>query len=357
LTAPAEALSHRDDVRRRGPSRLARSLATVVVAATVALLPGAAMAQADPEATVRATARHISEEALEHYRGERWEEALRGFDKAQTLLRMPTLALLSGRCLERLGRWVEASERYRLALALDIDQKLTPAQQDGQRAAQVEAKVARDRLAPRIPSLAVAVEGATEPGDEVRVDGAPLPREQVSLPRLLDPGRHEIALVRGRQILDRAAIELREGARETVRLRAPDVASPPPHPAPAPPPSPTAAAIQPDDGVHPLQLAGWTAIGVGGASFVVSAITFGAAASSEADLEPLCGRDRQCPPSARDDVASYETLRVASLFSLVGGAVSSAAGVAMLLSVPDAPRGARAQLRVSARGATMVTSF
>lgn len=332
---------------------LARAFALVV--ALAASSPRAGEAQ-EPDASARATARHISEEALEHYRGERWEEALRGFDKAQTLVKMPTLALFSARCLERLGRWVEASERYRLALALGIDPKLTPVQQDGQRAAQVEARAARGRLAPRIPTLAIALDGAIEPGDVVRVDGAALPREQLAVRRLLDPGRHQIALVRGGAILDSAVIELRERAHEAVRLRAPEARPPPTRVPPVPAPV-SAPAADPDRGVHPLQLAGWTAVGAGGVSLVVSAITFGAAASNEADLEPICGDDRQCPASARDDVAAYETLRLASLFTLVGGAVAAGAGVAMVLSVPDAPRGARAQLRVSARGATLVTSF
>jgi hypothetical protein len=332
------------------PSFAALRRAFAIAAALAVTQPSTAIAQPELDASNRASARRLSEEALEHYRAGRWQEALDGFDAARKLLSVPTLATFSARCLVRLGRLVEASERYRLAASLAIDPSLTPEQQEGQRVAQAEAERERAELLPRIPTLVVDTDRAPGPGDEVRLDGAPIPRIQLGVARLVDPGPHRVTLVRDGHEIGVTVIELSEGAQERASL----TVAPP---SPPPPPLLGESRAAPHEAhPSPVEIAGWTAVAVGGTSLVVSGITFGSAASINSSLEDDCAGGTCAKPLA-DRVDTYDALRITSIATLAGGLVIGAAGVTMLVLAPDEPSSARAQVRVSARTAELSMPF
>lgn len=336
-------------------------VATFVATAQPSLAPSLAWAQpsiagGELDASNRATARRLSEEALEHFRAERWQEALAGFDEAQKLLEVPTLATFSARCLVKLGRLVEASERYRRAIAFVVDPSLTPTQQEGQRASQSEAQAERAALLPRIPTLTVETDRAPGSADEVRLDGVAIPRGQLGVARLVDPGKHRVSLVRGGREIDGQDVTLAEGATQKARLA---VGTPPPEPPVGPPPAPSPVAparpARARDGT--LTILGWTGVGAGATSLAVAGITFASAAGIDSDLAGQCSGD-VCPPRLQDQVDEYDALRTTALLTFVGGVVLAGAGVTILVVAPDAPAPtARAQVRVSARNATFSLRF
>lgn len=326
------------------------------MAACLALVvPTAASAQADLDASNRATARRVSEVALDDFRAGRWEDALRGFDEARRLLPVPTLATFSARCLVKLGRLVEASERYRRAVALPIDPALTSSQQAGQRTSQTEAQAERDALMSRIPTLVIETDRAPARRDEIRLDGVVIPLTQLGVARLVDPGPHRVALVRGGVEIDVHDVTLLEGAKAHARLA---VGTPPPDPPPAPPfgAEPNRARRDP---IRTFQVLGWTGVGVGAATLALSGITFATAASISSDLADEC--DPDCPRSLEGRVEQYDALKTVSVASLIGGIVLAGAGVTLLLVAPSdpdtEPTAARARLRVSARSADLAVRF
>src|SRR5262249_5440698 len=86
-----------------------------VLGAFLVVLLAAPQALGDESAVddqTRAKARTIGEEGLALYDQGRYIEALDRFQSASALVKAPTLDLMAARCLTKMGRLVEASERY-----------------------------------------------------------------------------------------------------------------------------------------------------------------------------------------------------------------------------------------------------
>ncbi len=126
--------------------------------ATGATSPGPAAPQDADEAT-RNAARKIAEEGLSLFQGGQYAEALDRFERAGALVRAPTMGLMAGRSLVKLGRLVEASERFlavtRMTLAKDAS--------DAFRKAQVDA--GKEREAPLTDCAGTCVDLASDPGN------------------------------------------------------------------------------------------------------------------------------------------------------------------------------------------------
>jgi Tfp pilus assembly protein PilF len=73
-------------------------------------LAGTALAEVD-DAT-RASARQLGYAGVEEFQGGQYESARAKLEKAYRVLKAPSLGLWSARALEKLGKLVEASERY-----------------------------------------------------------------------------------------------------------------------------------------------------------------------------------------------------------------------------------------------------
>src|SRR6202012_508338 len=151
--------------------------------ASSAALPvslGAAPAPADTvDAAARSPARKLGGEAGKLFEAGDYAGALDKFNPADSLVPAPTLGLYAARCLVKLGRLVEASERYLEVTRMQLDRTAIPVM----RKAQVDAVAERERLQPTIPTLEVRVEGPRGDGVEVAVDG------KVLLPGLLGEKR------------------------------------------------------------------------------------------------------------------------------------------------------------------------
>jgi hypothetical protein len=286
----------------------------------------------------RAAARDLGREGLALFDQGDFAGALERLERAHRLVRLATTGLYSARCLERLGRLVEASERYYEVVRMDV-----PADaMDVQRQAQTEAAREREALLPRIPKVTLRIQNAP-PGTRTVLDGKPLAAALFGVAQPIDPGEHHLVCSEGETTLGETRFAVREGETREVVLELParEVAAPVAPVAPVVPVPPAATAAPPPpqpesaEGGGTLRALGWIAIGVGAAGVLTGAVAGGLAARKRDDLEEGCGDDGGCPPPLHEDVDAYDTLRAVSSVGFIAGGVLAAGGVAMVLLAPS----------------------
>ena len=276
-------------------------------------------ARANDDAGTRAAARAMAEDALAHYDKGDYAGALDLFDRADALVHAPTLGLMAARCLHKLGRLVEASERYVAVAAIELDKKAPAAQAK----AQVTAQQERAALLPKLPSLVVEVEGAAPSDVRVTLDDRPLPAEILGRKRPTDPGAHRLEATRGAEVVTRE-ITLAVGQSATITLKLTGA---------------TTKALATTEETAPgaggrdatLRLAGFAAVGVGGAGLLVGAITGGVALSTRSSLDAAGCSGGHCPASQQSAVDRYNTLRMVSGPGLIVGGLLAAGGVTLVV--------------------------
>lgn len=265
------------------------------------------------------TARKIAQEGLDLYDGGKFEEALERFLRADALVHAPTMSLMAARSLVKLGRLVEASERYDAVSRMPLDPSASSAFRD----AVANAGKERDGLAARLPSVVISVQAA--PGAEVALtlDGVALPAAVLGQKRLVDPGAHAV-VARAGEVVKTARVELREGQSLPVSL---DL-----RPAPVP--------------GSPLRTVGFIAAGVGAAGLILGGVTGGLAVSKKDELDKAGCRDNFCPTSKASDVDGYNSLLAISSAGFIAGAIAAVGGVTLVLVAPG-PAAASAGVRWS----------
>ncbi|MGK3967863.1 tol-pal system YbgF family protein [Sorangium sp. So ce118] len=322
-----------------------RALGTATIALALMLAAPARAADVDP-ATVNA-ARALAEEGLAHFDKGEYAAALDKLGRADELIHAPTIGLYAARCLEQLGRFIEASERYLQVSRMPLDASAS----DVFKAAVADAGKAYNDLKPRIPKLAVGVRGAPEREVQISIDGKLVPPALVGVSRPVDPGKHVVeGTWAGRVVRQEVTVSERQEA--AVALEFPGVVR-----RPVVPPAPAGPAPG-----TPQRVLGWTAVGTGAAALVVGGITFGVASALRSDLIGLgCTEKVVCPdtPDTRDKLDSYNTVRLVPAPALIVGGALAAGGVALLLTIPSAPkpRGATARLWISPSGAGIAGVF
>lgn len=132
----------------------------------------------------------------------------------------------------------------------------------------------------------------------------------------------------GQAEMERCAAEQEEEEarrREAAARPAPtvEVAAPPP-----------AAAPPADDGSprgagRGRRVLAWTAVGVGAAALLLSAVTGAMALDRGGELDDKCP-DAACSPALEDDVAAYDRLRITAFVSGAAGAAIVGTGIVLL---------------------------
>jgi hypothetical protein len=301
------------------------------------VVSGSARAQQIDDGT-RSAARQLATDGSAAYQASDFAQAYDRFNRAYQLVRVPTLGIWAARSLVKLGRLVEASERYleveRSPLAADAPPEHLKAQKD--------ATVERNQLLPRIPNVRVILAGAEPSQVFVSLNDELLQAALVGVKRPVDPGKYRVKGVRGEQVAE-ATLELAEGETRDVTLTfakisaAPSVTAPPAAPLPAPPLTTSDAA--PD---HTLS---FVVLGVGGAALITGGIFGGLAWSQKSDLAAECP-DRQCPPAHHADNNSYGTKKTVASIGLIGGAALVGAGLVLYFTAPS--RSGEQQARLGA---------
>jgi hypothetical protein len=287
-----------------------RLLAALACAAAL-LAAAPARAQTIDPAT-RSTARKLGQEALKLYDDGEYAAALAKLDTADRLVPTPTLGLYAARCLAKLGRWVEASERYLDVSRMPLDRSAPPLM----RKAQADAVVEREKLLPTIPQLVIRLEGPRGEGVTVTVDDKPLDLGLIGEKRAVDPGMHRASAKRADAETSGEAA-LKPGQTSQILLTLP----------PLPPP--------PEERSPPLRVVGWVGVGLGAAAGVFAAVNGGISLAQEKTLLAKCGASHDaCPPSLAGTLSTYRVTTKLTTAGMVTGLVALGFGIPVLALSP-----------------------
>jgi hypothetical protein len=268
---------------------------------------------------------------VEAYQANDFTAASDKLEKAYALLPVPSLGLWSGRALVKVGKWVEATDRFLEATSLQVPSGEYAVQKQAQADAALELK----ELRPKVPVVTVQVEGAAVADCTLSVDGQTVSSSLLTSGRLMNPGKH---VIEGRRGSDQARVELTvsEGQRPTVVLKfeapiapaAAVVVAPPPAPPPPRPTNESSGSVQ--------RTAGWVTLAAGGVGLVIGGITGGIALGKKNELEdnPNCSGDR-CAPSEKGKVDSYNGMTTVSSVGFIAGGVLSGLGIVLLVTAPS----------------------
>jgi tetratricopeptide (TPR) repeat protein len=187
----------------------------------------AAPARAQDDAT-RAAARALAYEGNAAYERGDYAVAEQKLDKAFSLVTVPILGLASARARQRLGKLVEAAERYRQVIRLDeVAMRSAGAALNLalQQRAQQEAAAELEALLPKIPRLVIDIIGVPAREVNVRLDGTSLPNALVGESYPINPGVHQLEAWHGTQHRVRE-LSLEQGERQILSLQFALAASP-----------------------------------------------------------------------------------------------------------------------------------
>jgi hypothetical protein len=300
-----------------------------LLAAALYLGSAPAFAQAQPlNDQLRATARALGEEGISLFEKGRYAEALDRFERADALVHAPTLGLLAARSLEKLGRLVEAAERYRGVTLVQLDPKAPDAFKEAQTTASKELEAVRAR----IPTLEIVVEGPGAEQATVTVDGTEVPKAIVGVRTPINPGVHRIeAETPTASAVSDLSIDEKQAARAVLTLVPKETTPPDAGNGKQPPVTTTKAPLR--------RTLGFVSLGVGGAFTVMGIATGISTLSKEKELKRAHGCDGGvCPfDTPQGPLDSYNRMRALAITGFVVGGVGLAAGVALILTAPKPP--------------------
>jgi hypothetical protein len=287
-------------------------------------------------------------------------EALDAFNRADEVMHLPSLGLEAARCLVKLDRWVEASERFRAVARLEYEQAgLTESQRKVQERAKQDGEREGSELAPKIPSLTVVLTGGAA-GVTLYLDDRQLPAALAGVEIPVDPKEHVARIERG-EWKDSQTVAVKPGEKARMEFVVPAPPAPVPivvippaeaarpvvppaapapaiqSEAPAPPSQPEATAdANLSYETHPsaLRTAGWSAAGLGLAGIGVGIVTGLVAWSQKSDLDKKCPGG-QCTPENWAALDSYNNLKLASTIGLAAGGACLVTGVILVLVAPS----------------------
>src|SRR5262245_51595388 len=186
----------------------------VALAALTVLLGAPPLAAQTADEATRTAARALGTAGVEAYQANDFAMATDKLEKAYGILRAPSLGLWSGRALIKIGKLVEAADRFLEVTSLQVP----TGDYAVQKQAQADAATELQALKPRIPVLRVAVEGASLAECTFTVDGQPVAAGSLGEGRLVNPGPHVIEARRGADVA-RAEVSVAESERPTVTLK------------------------------------------------------------------------------------------------------------------------------------------
>jgi hypothetical protein len=322
-------------VARRGT--LARSLALIALCA-VALAGAPVLAEPTAAELTQARERFAAARKLED--GGQWTEALGLLQRVAEVRTTPQVRFHIALCLENLGLWTQALDAY--------------AQVEGEAAAPevlVEAREHVRALSANTPTVSLVLTGA-QPGDLLLLDNRRVSWDGEPLPIRVDPGPHTVEVQRGGVVIARELFAVQKQTTRRVELKLPpslgsgpaprasaeptvdgpptsasSTASAAPAPAPSLPPPPVA------DG-RVRRIAGWSAIGVGGVSLILTGVFAGLRTGALHRLEGECPTFANCSRGVSPIVAEGKTY--AALVNVFGAAslVTLGGGAALVLTAP-----------------------
>ena len=286
----------------------------------------------------KARARVLGNEAAERLIAKDYAAAIERVKQAESLFHAPTHLRILAEAQEGLGRLAEAMGTYERLVA----EPLPVGAHDAFLGAQ---KVARQRLrdlGSRVPSLLVTVRGADAAEAVTTVDGRAITKS-ASVAIRLDAGAHKVRVeapgfVRFERVVTlppRGGVVVLEASLERATAASEAIPAPPAD-KPTPTPSPENPIAPPkEDGANtPSRIPVFIAFGAGAAGLVVGAVTGAMSLSQVSELKDRCPAD-QCGTADQPDIDHAEALATVSTIGFAAGAAGAAAGVLLLLFLPD----------------------
>ncbi|WP_437726446.1 tetratricopeptide repeat protein [Sorangium sp. So ce861] len=295
----------------------------------------AAGQQSQPTAEAKLAARALANKGVELFDAGRYEDALTAFRGAEALVHAPPLVVMAARSCERLGRLIEARSLYQRVL----DEPLAATAPRAFQEAQAEAKTELAALAPRIPTLEVALAGTAQGAVQLTLDGEHI---APATPVQRDPGEHTLVGVEPGRPPVTTKVRLDERMKRYIIL---DLTPP------SPEATPTRSAPVASQGNRQklLFIGGGAAAGTGIiAGTVFSILALGKGGDAE-NLRDSVRSDRtlngRCPSTSpppvctelRDTVNLQYTFINAALYSFIVGAVGAGTVIYALVDRPAAP--------------------
>jgi hypothetical protein len=313
--------------------RLARCAA---VGGLLVLTLAATPAMAEPSPADKETARAAMIQGKELASKEDHAGALKEYQTAHAIMRVPTTAMAVARTHVALGHLIEARDA-----ALEVGRMPVKADETEPFAkARERAGELAKELATRIPSVQINIVGlASATPVEVRIDGVPIAQATLGRQRKINPGKHEIIATCAGRGPARISFDIGEKEQKTVPVSFTDSAGPS-----------TPAATLREPAVSPSQAGRgrriptitWVAFGVGGAGLIAGSVTGILSLSKASSVKADC-TNNLCPASSRDEADTGRSLATASNIGFGVAAAGAAVGiVAWLIAPRPSPSGAPA---------------
>ncbi len=306
-------------------------LAAMTVAAFLPAAEHRAFAQARSASDI-AQARELFNDGIRLRDQGDLPDAIEKLRAAHALGDTPITGLELGRAYLAAGKLVDAREVF-----LSVARIATrPAETARSTAARTESAKLAEQVRARIPSVTIRVTGVPVDDVSVSLDGAPVPTEALSAPRLVNPGTHTMAARPTHGNAVETTVELREGENRDVELKlvfvpaasnpdlGPGAVTPPP--AGSEPPAQTMPAPSASKRLSPWVYVGF---GVAAAGVGVGTVTGLLSISKATSVKDQC-RDLACPSSVDGDLQSGRTLGTVSTIAFVGAGVGAVVGVLAL---------------------------
>ena len=308
--------------------------------------PEAGAETTDPEDAYRDDARRLATEAATHYEAGEYELALDLFLRAGKLYDAPTLKFWQARCLEQMGRLVDAEARYAEVARTRVDDDAPEAFLSARR----DSEAALEELRKRLPTVTIVIHGAKDIS-KVELDGRVLPPPLVGAPVAVDPGTHVIKVTRssGPERSESVAIVESQAQVVHVNFEAPQETPLVPIMPPAPEP-------ESEKGLGWRTTTGLASLVVGTVGIGVGVFAGVKAMDKYRTLEENCDDDGSCDPPYHDDFDSFHMWEDVSTAGYAVGIVGIGAGTVFLLLGDDEDEPTTA-LRLRPNGATLTHTF
>lgn len=276
-------------------------------------------------------ARELALSGAEAFDKQDFATALDRFQRAESLYKVPSIAVMVARCLAKVGRVVEAVDKYEETLRMPLDASAPEAFQRAVADATAEVEAVRAR----VPRLELRMPADAPRDTEVLLDDKPVPPALLGVPFPVDPGLHHLkAHGPGRQPYT-FDVTLSDGARQAVEISLLPVESARPKRESSPPLETPKPSTRPSTLTVALFTGGGVALAVG----VVSGI---AALGHKSKLDDACSPG--CPPNMSKDLDAYRFDRTLSYVGFGVGVAAAGAGAYFLLHEGSSGRQVGAQI-------------
>ena len=320
-----------------------RVRSSTLVAALVLFLGSGQARAAEADLQTRTAARDLAVQGVDAFEANDYATALDRFNRAAELISAPSISIMQARSLVKLGRWIEALDRYSnvssATVAADAPEAFRRAQSDAIKEA--------SELRANMPRL--EIQSPAERGEaaalSVKLDGRAVPAALLDVEQPVDPGPHTVQAEADGSVVFRRTVQLSATQRVNVLITPGSVEA---NTSPSTE-EPAAPAMSPPS----KRVWSYVAFGVGGLGFTVAAVSGAVALEKQSKLDAAC--NPTCPSSSADDLASFHSNRALAITGLVVGAAGVGVGVYLFLSGHG--EASQVAARLTPRGAELVGTF